>query len=126
MSHEFKILLTGTPIQNNIQELWALLNFIMPQIFDDLSIFLYYSEEIIGYDTSKTFRRKSQIQNQNKQMDSSELYQKTEEFIRKIHLFISTFIMCRKKDDIMIDLPPKVEIILSCSMTPLQIEKLIH
>ncbi|KAL9182865.1 hypothetical protein ACHAXT_004144 [Thalassiosira profunda] len=34
------LLLTGTPIQNNMQELWTLLNFINPDTFDDLDEFL--------------------------------------------------------------------------------------
>jgi len=29
-----RLLLTGTPIQNNMAELWALLHFIMPTLFD--------------------------------------------------------------------------------------------
>lgn len=29
-----RLLLTGTPIQNNMAELWALLHFIMPMVFD--------------------------------------------------------------------------------------------
>ena len=29
-----RILLTGTPLQNNLKELWALLNFLMPKLFD--------------------------------------------------------------------------------------------
>ena len=29
-----RILLTGTPLQNNLKELWALLNFLMPRLFD--------------------------------------------------------------------------------------------
>jgi SNF2 family DNA or RNA helicase len=30
---------TGTPLQNNLDELWSLLNFLMSQIFDDLRVF---------------------------------------------------------------------------------------
>jgi DNA helicase INO80 len=30
-----RLLLTGTPIQNNMGELWALLHFIMPTLFDN-------------------------------------------------------------------------------------------
>eukprot|EP00884_Botryococcus_braunii_P002024 jgi/Botrbrau1/11822/Bobra.0224s0019.1 len=29
-----RLLLTGTPLQNDIKELWALLNFLMPNLFD--------------------------------------------------------------------------------------------
>ena len=34
-----RLLLTGTPLQNNLTELWALLNFLLPNIFDDLESF---------------------------------------------------------------------------------------
>jgi len=33
-STRHKVLLTGTPLQNNLKELWALLNFLMPGLFD--------------------------------------------------------------------------------------------
>ena len=34
-----RLLLTGTPLQNNLPELWSLLNFLLPKIFDDLDSF---------------------------------------------------------------------------------------
>lgn len=34
-----KLILTGTPIQNNLTELWSLLNLIMPKLFDKLEDF---------------------------------------------------------------------------------------
>ena len=33
-----RLLLTGTPLQNNLSELWSLLNFLLPEIFDDLRV----------------------------------------------------------------------------------------
>ena len=36
---DFKLLLTGTPLQNNLHELWSLLNYILPDIFDSSEVF---------------------------------------------------------------------------------------
>lgn len=35
----FRILLTGTPLQNRLPELWALMNFLLPSIFNSSSTF---------------------------------------------------------------------------------------
>ena len=32
-----RLLLTGTPLQNSMAELWSLLNFLIPEIFDNLN-----------------------------------------------------------------------------------------
>jgi ATP-dependent DNA helicase len=39
LSAENLLLLTGTPLQNNLPELWSLLNFILPNIFTSLQEF---------------------------------------------------------------------------------------
>lgn len=35
----FKLLLTGTPLSNNLNELWSLLSFIMPELFVEQDLF---------------------------------------------------------------------------------------
>eukprot|EP01013_Petalomonas_cantuscygni_P009363 TRINITY_DN22198_c0_g1_i1.p1 TRINITY_DN22198_c0_g1~~TRINITY_DN22198_c0_g1_i1.p1 ORF type:complete len:1005 (+),score=224.24 TRINITY_DN22198_c0_g1_i1:63-3077(+) len=49
---EYRLLLTGTPLQNNLSELWSLLNFILPNIFDDLPQFKrwFAFEDIVNDD----------------------------------------------------------------------------
>ena len=39
ISAEFRLLLTGTPLQNNLKELWALLDFVLPGFFDGADSF---------------------------------------------------------------------------------------
>ena len=39
-----RLLLTGTPLQNNLAELWSLLNFLLPDIFDDLNRYALHTE----------------------------------------------------------------------------------
>ena len=36
---DHRLLLTGTPLQNNLAELWSLLNFLLPRIFHSLDDF---------------------------------------------------------------------------------------
>lgn len=33
LDSRYRLLLTGTPLQNNLHELWSLLNFLLPEIF---------------------------------------------------------------------------------------------
>ena len=44
-----RLLLTGTPLQNNVMELWSLLNFMMPDIFSDSEEF----ENWFNFDQAK-------------------------------------------------------------------------
>jgi len=48
-----KLLLTGTPIQNNLGELWALLHFVMPSLFDDQDLFLAHFASLADQKATK-------------------------------------------------------------------------
>jgi len=52
MVREFKsanrLLLTGTPLQNNLHELWALLNFLLPDVFNSADVRLMLSVLFVG------------------------------------------------------------------------------
>ena len=52
----FKLLLTGTPLSNNLRELWSLLNFIMPEIFMDRALFDLVEEGVKFYEGTEAER----------------------------------------------------------------------
>eukprot|EP01134_Creolimax_fragrantissima_P008587 CFRG8587T1 len=88
-----RLLITGTPLQNSLKELWALLKFIEPKQF---AMFDDFVEE---YGTD--------LQSSN---------------IQKLHKDLKTFMIRRVKKDVEKSLPNKVERILSVDMGSLQRE----
>ena len=42
---DLKMLMTGTPLQNNLRELWSLMNFILPELFNDPELFENYAKK---------------------------------------------------------------------------------
>lgn len=48
ISTEYRLLLTGTPLQNNLHELWAILNYLMPDIFNDSHAFDGHDNESLS------------------------------------------------------------------------------
>ncbi|KAF8821208.1 SWI2/SNF2-containing protein [Cardiosporidium cionae] len=86
-SKKFILLLTGTPIQNNLHELWSLLNFLHPSVFSDLKALEIYSflrkekRLFIGVYTSSLCRflwifQNSSTKHSFKDISSSSLSQK--------------------------------------------------
>ena len=100
---DFVLLITGTPIQNNIHELWALLNFIMPDLFDDSEVFDTYS-------------------NLDESLSEKEREKKNLKYIQSLHRILRPFILKRTKDELALTLPPKKEIHLFIGLTKLQVE----
>lgn len=98
-----RLLLTGTPLQNNLTELWALLNFLLPDVFTDLDIF------------HKWFEMNGKLE-----ADSEE------SLVESLHEILRPFVLRRQKIDVAISLPPKRENIIYTSLTPLQADLYSH
>lgn len=105
-STKYRLILTGTPLQNNLPELWALLNFVLPKIFNSVKSF----DEWFNTPFANTG-------GQDK-MDLSE--EETLLVIRRLHKVLRPFLLRRLKKDVEKDLPDKVETVLKCKMSALQ------
>ncbi|XP_070614106.1 SWI/SNF-related matrix-associated actin-dependent regulator of chromatin subfamily A containing DEAD/H box 1 [Erythrolamprus reginae] len=99
-----RLLLTGTPVQNNLLELMSLLNFVMPHMFSSST------SEIRRIFSSKT-----------KASEEHSIYEK--ERITHAKQIIKPFILRRVKEEVLQQLPPKKEIVEQCEMSEKQ-EKL--
>uniref|UniRef100_A0A0V0J484 Uncharacterized protein n=1 Tax=Schistocephalus solidus TaxID=70667 RepID=A0A0V0J484_SCHSO len=87
----FKILLTGTPLQNNLEELFHLLNFLDPKQFSD--------SRMLGVEWTDLSK---------------------EERISSLHNLLKCHLLRRMKRDVITDLPKKTEIIVPVDLTLLQ------
>lgn len=93
-----RLLLTGTPIQNSMQELWALLHFIMPSLFDSHDEFSdWFSKDIESHAQSNT--------------------QLNEQQLKRLHVILKPFMLRRVKKNVQSELGDKVEIDLFCDLT---------
>ncbi|TQV95912.1 SNF2 family helicase/ATPase [Cordyceps javanica] len=96
----WKMLLTGTPVQNNLLEMTSLLNFINPQMFDGYMQHIQYifSQKVTVRDVS----------------NGAFLYSERVERARTI---LEPFILQRRKDQVLSDLPRKILNVVHCEMT---------
>ncbi|GMI72169.1 chromatin-remodeling protein 11 [Hibiscus trionum] len=90
----YRLLITGTPLQNNLHELWALLNFLLPEIFS----------------SAETFDEWFQISGENDE----------QEVVQQLHKVLRPFLLRRLKSDVEKGLPPKKETILKVGMSQMQ------
>ncbi|KAL2531531.1 ATP-dependent DNA helicase DDM1 [Abeliophyllum distichum] len=100
---ENKLLLTGTPLQNNLAELWSLLNFILPDIFSS------HEEFESWFDFSGKC---------NNEALKEELEEKRRaQVVAKLHAILRPFLLRRMKADVEQMLPRKKEIIIYATLT---------
>ncbi|OIT08224.1 PREDICTED: ATP-dependent DNA helicase DDM1-like [Nicotiana attenuata] len=103
---ENKLLLTGTPLHNNLAELWSLLNFILPDIFSS------HDEFESWFDLSG----KCTTESEKEEMEEKRRAQ----VVAKLHAILRPFLLRRMKMDVEQMLPRKKEIILYATMTEYQ------
>ncbi|XP_007028646.2 PREDICTED: DNA helicase INO80 isoform X1 [Theobroma cacao] len=96
-----RLLLTGTPIQNNMAELWALLHFIMPTLFD--------SHEQFNEWFSKG------IENHAEHGGTLNEHQ-----LNRLHAILKPFMLRRVKKDVISELTRKTEITVHCKLSSRQ------
>ncbi|XP_033245825.1 chromatin-remodeling ATPase INO80 [Drosophila miranda] len=93
-----RLLLSGTPIQNSMAELWALLHFIMPTLFDSHDEFNeWFSKDIESHAENKTGIDELQIS--------------------RLHMILKPFMLRRIKKDVENELSDKIEIMVYCPLT---------
>ena len=102
----FRLILTGTPLQNNLPELWALLNFVLPKIFQSVKSF----DEWFNTPFANTGGQ-----------DKMELTEEEQLLvIRRLHKVLRPFLLRRLKKDVEKDLPDKQERVIKCRFSALQ------
>ena len=95
-----RLLLSGTPLQNTLQELWTLLHFVMPSLFDSMADFqTWFAKDIDG-----TKNMTGAIKLDKKQLE-------------RLQSIIKPFMLRRVKSDVEKDMAPKTEIVVFCPMT---------
>ncbi|KAK2839244.1 hypothetical protein FQN49_006329, partial [Arthroderma sp. PD_2] len=102
-----RLLITGTPLQNNIAELWSLLHFLLPEIFNDLDNFQNWFDFSSVLDVSG----KEDINERRKR-----------NLVSTMHAILKPFLLRRVKTDVESSLPKKREYILYAPLTSEQKE----
>ena len=98
-----KLLLTGTPIQNTMAELWALLHFIMPKLFDSHEQFQeWFSKDIEAHSQDQKALNQHQLS--------------------RLHAILKPFMLRRVKKDVENEIGQKKEFQVLCEMTKRQSE----
>jgi SWI/SNF-related matrix-associated actin-dependent regulator of chromatin subfamily A containing DEAD/H box 1 len=101
---QFRLLLTGTPLQNNLLELAALLGFILPEIFRD-------RQEELDF----IFKHKASTR------DSDHAALLSSQRITRAKSMLTPFVLRRKKDQVLKHMPSKLCRVEYCDLHPSQV-----
>lgn len=99
--------MTGTPLQNNLHELWSLLNFLLPEIFTSSS------------DFDEWFNLDGKGDGEEEELTDMEKEKKNKNIIEQLHRILRPFLLRRVKREVEKSLAPKVEIHVAVGITEL-------
>merc|ERR1719341_384393 len=96
-----RLLLTGTPLQNNLMELWSLMHFLMPHVFESHRDFKeWFSNPMAGM-----------VEGNSEYNDS---------LIKRLHKVLRPFILRRLKSEVEKQMPKKYEHLVKCPLSKRQ------
>uniref|UniRef100_S4R6S0 Snf2-related CREBBP activator protein n=1 Tax=Petromyzon marinus TaxID=7757 RepID=S4R6S0_PETMA len=99
--HQHRLLLTGTPLQNSLMELWSLMHFLMPHVFQSHREFReWFSNPLTGM------------------IEGSQEY--NESLVKRLHKVLRPFLLRRIKMDVEKQMPKKYEHIVRCRLSKRQ------
>ncbi|KAJ0242921.1 SNF2-related [Hirschfeldia incana] len=104
-----RLLLTGTPLQNDLKELWSLLNLLLPDVFDNRKAFHDWF--------AQPFQKEGPAHNIEDDWLETE---KKVIVIHRLHQILEPFMLRRRVEDVEGSLPPKVSVVLRCRMSAIQ------
>ena len=93
-----RLLLTGTPLQNSLIELWSLMHFLMPHLFRSRAEFSYWFANPLS----------SAVEGRSKLSD---------DLVKRLHAILRPFVLRRLKKDVAKQLPGKHEHEVRCSLS---------
>ncbi|KAF7094773.1 hypothetical protein CFC21_097055 [Triticum aestivum] len=103
-----RLLLTGTPLQNNLEELWALLNFLLPNIFNS------------SEDFSQWFNKPFESNGDNSADEALLSEEENLLIINRLHQVLRPFVLRRLKHKVESELPGKIERLVRCEPSAYQ------